>query len=304
MGYLIRLEWKRFHKSPQRKVNLMPDKYADLHIHTNKSDSTFSPEEVVRNAAKCGLSAISITDHDSVEAIPLVEKYAMEYNIEIVPGVELSSDADGEEVHILGYYIDFKKKWFLEKLEFLRHTRTKRAQQMISKLNELGISITMEDVLSISGEGAVGRMHIARALLEKKYIFSISEAFQKYIGKGKYAYVKKYRITPREAIDMIGKLGGISVLAHPQIMNQDALIPQMIKQGLGGIEVYHSDHTPQGEERYLEIAKRYNLVITGGSDCHGIGKGKVLMGTVKIPYELVKKLKERAMGHGSRITSV
>lgn len=292
MGSLIRLGWKWFHISPQKKVKFMSP-YADLHIHTNKSDSTFSPEEVVLNAVRCGLSAIGITDHDSVEAIPLVERYAKQHNIEVIPGIELSADADGEEVHILGYYIDFKKDWFLEKLEFLRDTRTRRAQQIIGKLNELAINITIEDVLSISGEGAVGRMHIARALLEKKYILSIPEAFQKYIGKGKYAYVKKYRITPKEAIDMIGKLGGISVLAHPQIMNQDDLIPQMVKQGLGGIEVYHSDHTPEGTARYLELAKRYNLAITGGSDCHGMGKGKVLMGTVKVPYELVEELKNR-----------
>lgn len=271
----------------------MPQKFADLHIHTNKSDSTFSPEEVVRYAANCGLCAIAITDHDSVEAIPLVSEYANRYKIEIIPGVELSTDSNGEEAHILGYCIDFRKKWFLDKLEFLRHNRISRAQRMIGKLNELGLEITINDVLGISGEGAIGRMHIARALLEKKYISTISEAFQKYLGKGRYAYVKKYRITPREAIDMIVKLDGISVLAHPQIMNQDALIPGMIKQGLQGIEVYHSDHTHNGEERYLELAKKYNLVVTGGSDCHGIGKGKVLMGTVKIPYELVERLKNR-----------
>lgn len=271
----------------------MSTRYADLHIHTNKSDSTFSPEEVVRYAAKCGLSAIAITDHDSVEAIPLVNEYASQYGIEIIPGIELSSDENGGEVHILGYYIDFEEKWFLERLAFLREMRIRRAQQMIGKLNELGFEITLEGVLGISGEGAIGRMHIARLMLEKRYISTIAEAFQKYIGKGKYAYVKKYRITPREAIDMLDKLKGISVLAHPQIMNLDTIIPNMIKQGLQGIEVYHSDHTHESEERYLALAKRYNLLVTGGSDCHGIGKGKVLMGTVKIPYELVEKLKDR-----------
>lgn len=274
----------------------MPIRYADLHIHTNKSDSTFSPEEVVRYAAKCGLCAIAITDHDSVEAIPLVTQYASQYNIEVIPGIELSSDADGEEAHILGFYIDYTKKWFLDKLQFLREVRTKRAHQIIAKLNELGLEITINDVLSISGEGAIGRMHIARALLEKQYISSIAEAFQKYIGKGRYAYVKKYRISPRDTIDMVNKLGGIPVLAHPQIMNLDSIIPIMIKEGLQGIEVYHSDQNTAGEERYLALAKRFNLLVTGGSDCHGIGKGKMLMGTVKIPYELVEKLKDRVKG--------
>lgn len=274
----------------------MPRKYADLHIHTNKSDSTFSPEEVVGYAARCGLSAIAITDHDSVEAIPLVNEYAGQYDIELIPGIELSSDANGEEAHILGYYIDYKKQWFLDRVQFLREMRTRRAHQMLGRLNELGLEITIDDVLNMSGEGAIGRMHIARALLEKKYISSIAEAFQKYIGKGRYAYVKKYRITPEEAIDMIGKLGGISVLAHPQIMNLDAVIPAMIKQGLQGIEVYHTDQNREGEKKYLALAERYNLLVTGGSDCHGIGKGKVLMGTVKIPYELVEKLKDRIKG--------
>lgn len=271
----------------------MPVKYADLHIHTNKSDSTFSPEEVAGYAAKCGLSAVAITDHDSVAAIPLVKKYSAQYDIEVIPGIELSSDSNGEEVHILGYFINYEEKWFLERLKFLRHVRLKRARQMVGKLNELGFDINIKDTIAISGEGAIGRMHIARLLLEKKYVSSIAEAFQKYIGKGKYAYVRKYRITPGEAIDMIEKLGGISVLAHPQIMNQDKLIPSMVKEGLQGIEVYHTDHSKEGEERYLKMASEYGLLITGGSDCHGIGKGKILMGTVKIPYELVEKLKEK-----------
>lgn len=270
----------------------MPDKFADLHIHTDRSDSTFSPLEVIKYASEAGLSAIAITDHDSTAAIPLIMEYAGKYNIEVIPGVELSSDINGNDVHILGYFIDYQQEWFLEKLEFLRDTRTKRAQQIISKLNELSIDISMEDVINISGEGAIGRMHIARALLKKKYISSIQEAFYKFLGKGRHAYVKKYKITPKEAIDMIKKLHGISVLAHPQIMNQDDLIPIMVKEGLQGIEVYHSDHTPAGVKKYLEIAEKHKLLVTGGSDCHGIGKGRVLMGTVKIPYELVEKIKE------------
>lgn len=267
-------------------------KFADLHIHTNKSDSTFSPEEVVKYAAKIGLHAIAITDHDSIDAIPVVTKYAAKYDIEIIPGVELSSDTNGEEVHILGYFIDTEAKWFIEKLEFLRQARLKRAQQIIGKLTEMRIVIDLKDVLNTSGEGAIGRMHIARVLVDRNYVSTITDAFQKYIGRGRYAYVKKHKITPKEAMDMIKKLGGISVLAHPGIMNNDAVIPDMVKYGLRGIEVYHTDHKQSGVEKYTEIAKRYNLLITGGSDCHGIGKGRILMGTVKVPYELVERMKE------------
>lgn len=273
-------------------------KYADLHIHTNKSDSTFSPLEVVRYAVQCGLSAIAITDHDSVEAIAPVVDIAGQYNIEVIPGVELSTDANGEEVHILGYYIDYNQKWFLRKMELLRKHRFFRAQKIIKKLNSLGIDISLEEVLSVSGEGAVGRLHIAKALQQKGYIRSIPEAFDRFIGKGGPAYVRKYRITPEEAIGMIKKLGGVPVLAHPQIMGQDVWIPRMVRDGLEGIEVYHSDHDKEGEVHYLELARKYDLLITGGSDCHGKGKGKVLLGTIKVPYELVEKLKSRAITEG------
>lgn len=275
----------------------MPAKYADLHIHTNKSDSTFSPFEVVKCAARCGLNVIAITDHDSVEAVPLVMDIAGEYNIEVIPGIELSADINGEEVHILGYFVDYTKHWFLRKLEFLRRHRFSRAQKIIEKLKRLGVDIDLNEVLTISGEGAVGRIHIAKTLQQKGYIRSIPEAFAKYIGKDSPAYVRKYKITPKEAMSMIKKLGGVSVLAHPQIMGQDVWIPQMVKDGLQGIEVYHSDHNKEGEAYYLDIANKYNLLVTGGSDCHGMGKGKALMGKVKVPYELVEKLKAVANGY-------
>jgi predicted metal-dependent phosphoesterase TrpH len=271
----------------------MPELFADLHIHTNKSDSTLSPEEVIKYAAQSGLNAIAITDHDSIDAIPLVEHYAEKYHIEVIPGVELSTDTNGDEVHILGYYVDYKNEWFLEKLKFFKDARIKRAQQIIEKLNELGFLISFEDVYNLSGEGAVGRMHIARVMLAKQYVSSIGEAFNRFLAKGKRAYVKKYQISPKEAIDIIKKANGISVVAHPQIMNNDSLIPLMVKDGLDGIEVYHTDHTSEATKKYLDIAIKYNLLVTGGSDCHGVGKGKILMGTVKIPYDMVAKIKAR-----------
>jgi predicted metal-dependent phosphoesterase TrpH len=271
----------------------MPELLADLHVHTNESDSTFSPEEVIKYAAKLQLCAISITDHDSVSAIPKVLQYAKDYNIEIIPGIELSADINGDEVHILGYFIDYKDTWLLEKLKFLQETRVKRAHQIINKLNELGFKIAIDDVLTLSGEGAIGRMHIARALMEKKYVSCIPEAFSRFLSKGRCAYVAKYKISPKEAIDIINKVRGISILAHPQIMNKDSIISLLVKEGLDGIEVYHSDHTADGVKKYLALTGKYKLLITGGSDCHGIGKGKILMGTVKIPYSLVEIMKSK-----------
>lgn len=269
-------------------------KYADLHIHTNLSDSTFSPREVVEAAYKCNLSAIGITDHDSVNGIAPVTKIAKEYNIEVVPGIELSTELNGEEMHILGYYIDYKKEWFLEKLSFLREHRLIRAKTIIEKLNKIGVRITIEEVLNISGKGAVGRMHIAKVLMNKRYISNISDAFARFIGSNAPAYVKKYKITPSEGIDIIRKVNGISVLAHPQTIGKNFHIPTLVEYGLDGIEVYHSDHSAKGTKKYLEIAKQYDLLISGGSDCHGKGKDKILIGTTKIPYDLLENIRNKA----------
>jgi len=272
-------------------------KYADLHIHTNKSDGTFSPQEAVEYAAGLGLNAIAITDHDSVEGIPLARQAAGKYNIEIIPGIELSAGIDNGEVHILGYGIDFTKKWFLKKLDELRRYRAIRAQKIIEKLNKQGIDININEILNISDNSAIGRMHIARVLLQKGYIHSIPEAFKKYIGGTSPAYVPKHMLAYNEIIHIIRRLGGISVIAHPQIMGKDIWIQKMAKEGLDGIEVYYNDHNKKGELHYLALAKSLHLLVTGGSDCHGTGKGKILMGSVKIPYSLVEKLKERINGY-------
>jgi len=271
----------------------MSNRYADLHIHTDKSDSTFTVEEVIRQASQHELSAIAITDHDSVEAVEVAKELAKPLGIEVIPGVELSTEIDEEEVHILGYFVDCNNEEFLSKLSFLRNARVERARKIIEKLNQLNINLTMDEVMGLTGSASVGRMHIARLLYEKHYISSINEAFWKFLGRGKHAYIKKYLMSPEDAIILIRSLGGIPVLAHPQILNRDEMIPKMAESGLQGIEVYHTDHTPAGVNKYLKIADKHNLLVTGGSDCHGIGKGRVLMGTIKIPYELVEKMKIR-----------
>lgn len=271
----------------------MSTKKADLHVHTFLSDGTFSPQEVVSYAKEIGLSAVAITDHDCVDGIEPALNFSKSNQLEIIPGVELTAEDVKSEIHILGFFIDWKKSWFLEKLKKLCQVRLNRMKEMIDKLSKHGFTISLEDLLKVSGpSGVVGRLHLAQLLHKKKYVSSLEEAFKKYIGDKAPFYVKKVNLSYQEAIETILNLGGIPVLAHPHLLHRDELIPSFIKAGLKGIEVYHSEH-PNKVSRYYEgLAQKYNLLITGGSDCHGSGKGRILMGGVKVSYHLVEKLKE------------
>ncbi|MDO8524868.1 MAG: PHP domain-containing protein [Candidatus Omnitrophota bacterium] len=266
-------------------------KFADLHIHTNFSDSTFSPEEVASCAGGIGLSAIAICDHDSIDGIEPCEKAASLLGLEVIPGIELTVEKENAEIHILGYFIDWKTAWFRKKLKEMQEFRIGRVRKMVEKLNASGIDVKDEDVFSFAGRGTVGRLHLARAMLKTGSVKSFREAFNKYIGFAKPCYVSNARFSPREAIEFLLKVGGVPVLAHPGIMNKDEYIPELIGYGLKGIEVYHTDHKPGAVKHYEELAQEYGLLKTGGSDCHGMGKGKALIGTVRVPYELAEKLK-------------
>src|SRR3989338_811833 len=267
-------------------------KLADLHVHTFHSDSTFTPDEVVEIAHKKGLWAIAITDHDSVDGIERSILAAKKYGIEIIAGVELTAEEENLEIHILGYFIDWKADWFEKKLAKIREVRLERIYEMVKKLKNVGVDIEPAQVLKVSGPGAVGRLHLATVLYNEGVTSSISEAFRRYIGNKAPCYVKKYKLTPKEAVDMILKLGGVPVLAHPNVLGRDDLIPRFVKDGIRGIEVYHTEHKNSTATHYEEMALRYDLLITGGSDCHGAGKGEVLLGKVKIPYSLVEALKK------------
>lgn len=267
------------------------ERYIDLHIHTHFSDGSFSPEEVVEWALKNDLIAIGITDHDSVEGINPTMDLSRKHQLEVVPGVELTAEADNKEIHLLGYYIDWQDRNFKDKLRMLREIRTERAEKMVRKLQELGVYISFEEVEEVAKGGAVGRLHLAQVLVGNGVVGCVEEAFRKYIGDGGPAYVKKYRFTPREATEMIANLGGIPVLAHPSLLNDDGLIPRLVDDGLQGIEVYCTNHNPESSRRYEELAQQYNLIPTGGSDCHGLAKGEVLMGKVKVPYSCLERLK-------------
>lgn len=270
----------------------MKEKYADLHVHTYYSDSTFSPEEVVRTAKKVGLKTIAICDHDCVDAIEQCIEIGRDYDIEIIPGVELTCEKEGTEIHMLGYLIDWKEPQFKEKLSVIQKSRIERIYKMTELLKEKGISIEPEDVFEISARGTVGRLHVAMAMQKKKKIHNLQEAFDKYIGYEKPCYVSHIKFDPKDAIESILKVGGVPVLAHPAVSKKDECILEFIKYGLRGIEVYHSDHDVSEQQRYLKIARQNGLIAAGGSDCHGLGKRQVLLGKVKMPYLVVEELKE------------
>lgn len=270
-------------------------KYADLHIHTNLSDGTFTPEDVIKQADEFNLSCIAITDHDTVSAIEPTIKLASRFNIEVVPGVELSAEIDNYEIHILGYFVDWQAKWFQEKLVQICDIRKKRALTIIDKLRTHNINLDPDEFLRSAAGGAIGRLHIAKMMQAEGFVSSINEAFNKYIGNGRPCYVKKYKLTPAEAIKMIKRLGGVAVLAHPySIDDSEKLIAELVQSGLKGIEAYYPDHDQATTEHYRSLAQKYGLLITGGSDSHGLGKHKVMIGAVKIPYSLVEALKQEA----------
>ena len=271
-------------------------KVADLHVHTHLSDGTFSPEKVVQFSKVKGLDAIAITDHDCCDGITPAILAAKDLDLEIIPGVELTAELDEEEIHILGYFIDWEEDSFAKKLDEISKVRDERAKEILRRLRQRGVDISEKELFELSGSGSTGRLHIARLLFKKGIISSIKDAFTKYIGDGGSCYVKKYKLSPEEAIDMIKDVGGVSVLAHPNTINiknksTEDIIKLLIKDGIEGIEAYHSDHNAADESQYKKLAERYNLLVTGGSDCHGFGKGEVLIGKVKVPYDLVEKIK-------------
>ena len=267
-------------------------KYADLHLHTYFSDGTYSPQELVSQSLKAGLACIAVADHDTVEAIGPALELGRNQGLEVLPGIELSAEYEGTEVHILGYLIDYQQKELTEKLEVLRQNRIARVHKIVAKLKEMGVDLDAEKIFGMAQNGGtVGRLHIARIMLQEGFINSLIEAFQKYIGDKSPAYVAGFKLNSQEAIALIRGCGGVSVLAHPYTLRNDELIPELVRFGLMGLEAYYPEHSQAIVNFYLALAQKYNLLVTGGSDCHGQAKAGVKIGAIKIPYALVEKIK-------------
>lgn len=268
------------------------EKFADLHLHTLFSDGTYSPEALVEEAAKNGLAAIAVVDHDTVEGVASAIEQGRAKQVEVLPGLELSAEYDGLEVHLLGYLIDYQKEDLLVRLADLKKKRVERVYKILERLKEYaGIDLDASCVFKIAA-GTVGRLHIARAMVAAGKVSSQAEAFKKYIGDKCPAYFAGFKFSPKEAIKLIKDAGGVAVLAHPYSLHRDELIPEFVDCGLGGLEVYYPEHSQGMVNFYLELAKKFALLVTGGSDCHGLAKPEVKIGSVKIPYELVEKLKQ------------
>ena len=267
------------------------EEYADLHIHTTASDGTVTPEGSVELALQADLRAMAITDHDAVHGIAPALEAARGRGIEVVPGVELSVSVEGSDLHLLGYYIDYANEAFAERLRLFRQVREERAEKIVRKLNELGVPLSLERVKEIADEGAIGRPHVAEALIQQHVVSSMSEAFARFLGYDSPAYVPKFKISPKEGIEMIRSVHGIAVFAHPGTLRRDELIPGFVAQGLQGLEVVHPDHDDALVRHYTNLAQKYGLATTGGSDSHGPRKNLPTIGAVKIPWTWVEELK-------------
>ncbi len=265
----------------------------DLHIHTNASDGRLSPEEIVCKSVDLRLSIISITDHDTVDGvIPALEAAQGFTELKVIPGIEISTDVPTGEVHVLGYFIDYKHDELLDKLIKMRNSRLDRARKMVEKLRNLGVVIEWERVKEIAGDSSIGRPHIAQVMFEKGYINSVKEAFNSYIGWGGPAYVSRDKLTPVEAVELILKANGLPVLAHPLTINEpEKMIIELMAYGLIGIEAYYHDSTVEDITRMVKIAEKYNLITTGGTDYHGLDDStETMLGGVEVPMESVERL--------------
>jgi 3',5'-nucleoside bisphosphate phosphatase len=273
---------------------------ADLHMHTIHSDGILSVGDLLDQCAKRGLSTISITDHDSVEAFPEAIEKGSAMGIEVIVGVELSAALDERDVHILGYFMDHQNERLRDYLVFFRRERVRRAERIVKKLNNLGVPLTMDAVMQCAGDGAVGRPHIAGALLTSKLTRSYQEAFERFIGNGGPAFEKKFQLTPADAVALISSSGGLSFLAHPGKYTSDNMLQLLIKAGLDGIEVTHPAHSPELVAHYRGVVNEYCMLESGGSDFHGGNKNDdETLGNMAVDPEVVNIMKRRLFAQKS-----
>jgi 3',5'-nucleoside bisphosphate phosphatase len=274
--------------------------YIDLHLHTTASDGVRSPSEIVNYAKAKGLQAIAVTDHDTIEGLEEAVTEGQRIGFEVIPGIEISAEHSPGSMHLLGYFLDIHHPLLNERLAYLQKARAERNPKIVENLNRLGVKISYDEVVKASGGGQVGRPHFAQVLLEKGYVRTFQEAFERFLKKGASAYVDKVRFRPAEAIHFIREAGGVAVVAHPNTLGVngskafEALLLQLIREGLEGIEVHYPEHSPSETAQYKFLAEKHGLVITGGTDYHGIegtdldiGVGR---GDMKLPYSILENL--------------
>jgi hypothetical protein len=274
----------------------------DLHCHTTASDGRHSPAELVQMAAEMGLRAIAVCDHDSTEGLDEALAAGCAAGIEVIPSVELSCDVAEGELHMLGYYPNYADAVFQAELTRLRAGRVGRAQAMVSKLAVLGYPISFERVQELAGDGAIGRPHVAQALIEARLVQSKGEAFERLIGRNGPAYVERAKLSPADACRTIRRVGGLPVFAHPFIalasgrvlepMPVEPSLPALVEAGLAGLEVYYPNYTLPLIERLLRLSRQYGLLVTGGSDFHGEGSAGAALGGVYVPPKCLAALRE------------
>ncbi len=275
------------------KEQIPSSRAVDLHLHTNRSDGTDAPARVVERAVETGLAGIAITDHDTVAGVVEAEQAAMAYGLGFLRGVEISTKWRQGEIHVLGLGVNIDHGPLMAVLEESRDARATRADRMIEKLNAVGVSIVFEDIETTGAEGsAIGRLHIARAVYRLGFASTVQDAFDKFIGVNKPAYVERKRMACAQAIDLVHEAGGLAVLAHPGIGAARKGLKRLLELPFDGIEVYHSKHAADEAERFAEIARERDLLISGGSDCHGAAKTEPEMGKVLVPYEHFERIQQ------------
>lgn len=275
----------------------------DLHTHSTASDGLYAPATLLEQAYEAGVRVLALTDHDSTEGVEEAARAAARLGIDFIPGVEINTDVSAGEVHILGYFLDYRQEEFQKTLQILRDARVRRGQRMVERLNEQGIAISWERVRTLA-QGAVGRPHVAEALVEAGYAQNVPDAFERYLARGRPAYIPRYKLSPADAVRLIVSAGGLPVVAHPFELPGPAelrrWLPTLCSLGLAGLEVYYGPYTPEQEQVLLELAADFALIPTGGSDYHGPGIHPTPLGGHAVPAETVERLKTEAAARRTR----
>ena len=260
-----------------------------MHIHSIASDGILKPSEIINWAVKLKLKGVSITDHDTIDGLKEAAQSAQDHNnFLFIPGIEFSTQCMDHEVHILGYWIDYEDEEIIKLTKKIMDDRINRGRRIIEKLIELGYNITFEEVLALSKGGAIGRPHIGRLLVDKGYGRTIQDTFETLLGKGKPAYIERFKLLPEEAIEVITQAKGIPVLAHPGLLSKQIDINEIISKGIRGIEVYHTKHEKHDRQGFLEIARNNRLLVTGGSDFHDTFQNKrPTIGSVGVTFNSI-----------------